>query len=1496
MKLLAFLLFLTLPASAAPTQISTNQIAPGAVTDSRVTLSTGGVTLGKFGDDKVSISTGAVAAGKFDDNKVAITTGGIKGGFNSASQLVQLDATTKLPAVDGSQLTNLQAAAVSGPITVSSITDTGALEARGTVKLGAGITQTTITTGGSISMPPGATLIMISSPTFKGLASFTQVASTQATFSGWDAYGGASANSGLIQLGASNNLSGRLSYDNNNNGIFHIDNDYDNAAGVIKFGLRTSGTALFPLILDPITGGMVYFSNATSTQATAYGYSSYGGASANSGIIKLGFSPTTSATLDFDNGSQILHIDNNYDATSADILFGVRHSGAQLNPLRIAGTGIVTLSSTTKFIDNRSTQAFFSGFSSEGGASTNNGQIKIGGVNDNVGMRLQTDTNNTGNIYLENLDAAPVKICVNGAPAATGGRVCSFSMAGIGDITISSVANFTNARSTQATFTGYSGYSGANVNSGRLRIGGVNYGGVLDYDFTGSGAFRIINPVDDVNTKTSFVMREQGTQIEALKIAGSGAVSIPALNPAATPFLIGTSSFSVNSNARVGINAAPSALAQLQVTQTASTQAVFSGWAPGGNDGNTGTIALGNATTLNNQALIFLDNNRDLVFMNMIDNASNGAIRFKVRGTGTILTPYNISPTGLNTFTNTSTTQVYVNGWAPYSGGNDTSTGALMVGGPSNVGLLLSDDGNRVAHVDNVYDNASTRIDFGMRTAAGGGATPLTPLRIVGDGSVQVGFANAGIPTATPFQVGTTTLIVTSAGLVGINIAPLFGLHVSTAASYQAEFTGGTSYNGGTAGANNGSIILGNASGSRASLEYIHGAGDTNGAVHINDEYGSTAARIRLRANSAQVGVTTLTWTGGGRLGLNVDAPAATLHIGPNVGNPDANVFEIGVSTLIVNSKGLVGINISDPLFALHVSSAGPYQAEFTGGSPQGGASANNGSIIIGNASGSRAHIDYSYTGEDSNGVMTIANEYGDTSARLRFKMNSNVVGQATMTFLGTGRLGINTDAPSADLHIAAFQGAGRTPNATAFQIGVSSLLFSSNGLLTINTAISTQAVFEGYSTVSGASTNHGHIQIGAANTFSGHLDHGTGSTFRIYETDTSGNIQIGLGEPGLAASYPSIKILPNSGTVQILPSAGGPSTSFQVGTSSLVLTSNNQLGLGITTPGAMLVIKATSSTNSQIMEWQKSNGVVFMRSFSDNGLAARSSSAPFHVSDQTYGTDTSVNGAKIGSKVAVISGYADNGITGYGDELALLSVQAFAFGGSQPTGRLFEVKGTTSADITSRSDNFFIRSRGDVMIGDFTNGIDSYGRLGINRVKNTALTDTVHIGGRVDVNPLVVGSAASDDVTVDTMTVSANGVMSLPYQPHAMIEGTSDLTYVGGTVTKIFWTTSRGNTNSLWGGTSSSGTFTAPVAGGYRITCTVEFAAATQAQIRVRVNASGLTKDQNGATNSTAATAVTNDWTRQMSAGDTADCNAFSPSSQTIVSGNSHIEVVKQW
>lgn len=195
-----------------------------------------------------------------------------------------------------------------------------------------------------------------------------------------------------------------------------------------------------------------------------------------------------------------------------------------------------------------------------------------------------------------------------------------------------------------------------------------------------------------------------------------------------------------------------------------STQAIFSGGsAYAGNDSLSGQIVLGNNAVA--QGRWATDGNRDVRFDNTWDNSSSDII-FGVRTDGTGLYPFKIQGTGIPLFTNTASTQFISIGWAPYAN-TDSGTGAIAIGAGTNVGMLLSADGNRDVHIDNIFDNASTKMDFGMRPLSGGSTKALTPLRLAGDGAVTVGALPAtGYPAATPFSVGPSTFSINSNGLV----------------------------------------------------------------------------------------------------------------------------------------------------------------------------------------------------------------------------------------------------------------------------------------------------------------------------------------------------------------------------------------------------------------------------------------------------------------------------------------------------------------------------------------------------------------------------------------------------------------------------------------------------------------------------------------------------------------------------------------------------------
>ena len=82
------------------------------------------------------------------------------------------------------------------------------------------------------------------------LHSLTVTASTQALFSGYSQIAGIVPTAGQIQLGSNAAFAGVLQYSPSATTVLSFDNTYDNATALMKFRMRTAGTAVEVITVD----------------------------------------------------------------------------------------------------------------------------------------------------------------------------------------------------------------------------------------------------------------------------------------------------------------------------------------------------------------------------------------------------------------------------------------------------------------------------------------------------------------------------------------------------------------------------------------------------------------------------------------------------------------------------------------------------------------------------------------------------------------------------------------------------------------------------------------------------------------------------------------------------------------------------------------------------------------------------------------------------------------------------------------------------------------------------------------------------------------------------------------------------------------------------------------------------------------------------------------------------------------------------------------------
>jgi hypothetical protein len=479
-----------------------------------------------------------------------------------------------------------------------------------------------------------------------------------------------------------------------------------------------------------------------------------------------------------------------------------------------------------------------------------------------------------------------------------------------------------------------------------------------------SGGFNAANQLVQLDSSGRYPALD-GSQITGIPGAVSGGLvgALPVWTAATTQgnsaFTQGSSSVTLDAAHQAVLLSSLTARGLATFNTSGSTQVLAKGWsARGGANANNGLAAVG-YLQLDSDG----NSSGDAWITNMSD-ASASDLWLCTRGAGTPLCYFKVSGTGLPTFTNSASTQAQFVGWAPYAN-TDSGTGSMYVGAGGNVGLLMSADGNRNTHIDNVYDSATTNMDFGMRPLSGGSSLGLTPLRLIGSGAVVVGaLPTSGYPAATPFSVG-STFTFTSNGTANIGA----GIATST----QAVFSGWNSVQGTNSGA--GAIAIGGGDSARLVLSN----NTSNEQAIIQQTNDSTTAKLKFRTRTHGTGIDMLTLQ-------NNDATA--------------------VATMTISASGRVNIGgnadgVSEA--RLRVYSASEPQLRLQGYTKIGGAQVNAGSLVFGGDPLASSRIEYD--NQDGSGLgygsMVFSNEYGATPSKFMFRTASEAgpTLTSTMTF-----------------------------------------------------------------------------------------------------------------------------------------------------------------------------------------------------------------------------------------------------------------------------------------------------------------------------------------------------------------------------------------------------------------------------------------------------------------------------------------------------------------
>jgi hypothetical protein len=136
--------------------------------------------------------------------------------------------------------------------------------------------------------------------------------------------------------------------------------------------------------------------DSAKPQAEFSGWSALGGAAASNGEFRVGDNPGFQGRVHYTSGD--LYFDNTADATWGDIFFRVRTGGTPINALSILGSGAVSVGQQFQAVDAAKEQGLFYGWASKSGASTFNGEIRLG-----LSTAFQGRLSQEGGIlYLEN--------------------------------------------------------------------------------------------------------------------------------------------------------------------------------------------------------------------------------------------------------------------------------------------------------------------------------------------------------------------------------------------------------------------------------------------------------------------------------------------------------------------------------------------------------------------------------------------------------------------------------------------------------------------------------------------------------------------------------------------------------------------------------------------------------------------------------------------------------------------------------------------------------------------------------------------------------------------------------------------------------------------------------------------------------------------------------------------------------------------------------------
>lgn len=793
---------------------------------------------------------------------------------------------------------------------------------------------------------------------------------------------------------------------------------------------------------------------------------------------------------------------------------------------------------------------------------------------------------------------------------------------------------------------------------------------------------------------------------------------------------------------------------------------------------------------------------------------------------------------GLATFNTSGSTQVVAQGFSSYDGAN-AGSGQVQVGGTATAAGRIAYTNAGAMHVDNTYNGgAAATIDFNHNTSA----ASVTSLTLS--------------PTAATLGATVPLTVLSSPTFRGLAT-------FDTAGSTQAVFQGFSPVGGALAA--NGSVRIG----SNGRIYYDNTG---NGDLYIENTTAGAASAMFLKTTGGKTMMKLYDRAGEGGVQVLPNGGAASIP------------FAVG-SSFTYTSDGVMTNGVARSTAAV-----------FQGFSKFGGLSSINGLVSIGNATTLGGFLDYN----NSDDTFTIGHNYDNNNAKIAFRMRTAGTYVTPLVMTGAGQTTFSSSVTFTN---------GSTFNAGG-QSGSTVYGSSASALGTAATAIGDRAD----ASINATALGNGAI-AGSGTTSIGTLAKSTGPTAVAlgYSANAAGDSNISIG-------YAARTDNSNAIAIGAVTSADGYGTA--VGPNA---TSTGTFGIAIGRATASRGAYA-SAVGTQSDATGAGSAVLGYAGYAAGtyGLAVGATAASTGAYSVALGAGALAKGDyDIAVGLNAFAGATDS--IAIGRSAQARHAQAIAIGVNSATTAPYDiVLGNTNHNVkipgTLGATTIVATSTGLIVSGNSSigapnansgvlqvgygagyNGLIDYDHASRTlRIVGNAL-DGAHLdlmttnGSGVRTSAINMASAGTVSIIGSTLTVTQAGVVSAPSQPRGLVDGFTNTTAVGGVVTKIFWSTDRSSVGGLWGGASSSGTFTAPADGLYHITCAITFTASTPALARVRVVAAGLTKDSEAITNPTTSVTNTMTWERQMSATNTADCSAYSPSTQTLDgSANSHMEVVK--